>query len=967
MDIAQLFRTRLQRDLLEIQANADAGIHVHVASEDMRRLCLQLCPQNGPWAYLRLHFTVELPSNWVDLNRIIEFGVSGVSKRTLFRLLDVVLRAHSACAVIEVDTDDVAPHFLAQPASPPRIWSTINNIQHPNILDEGLVCCDLFRETAGGYSGTKYAGYTPGYRLRGVFQQLLAMFSSSWVSDNYGSRGEHLGSAVIEHYVTEADLMGPFRQSYSLNDRRSAYPYVESEQRLERLWNADDSEEVLIMAYETEDGSEIRQLTKKSMLRGQIVPQSSFASSTSHFATSEVQAISRASKMCASTGRVFKFESRSPFWERTRRKLEVFECTECGYGIDSMPHYSPGGILPLHKFRPPYMIPARVNQLSRLKMDTLHVLCDFLPDESLRALSVAYPPFDAFLRRANVLRRRQVRCFYLSTPFEDRKEGAGEPELSSTMGIGIALDAKTNRLSCPTLVDGFLSEAAFQKCGVRRSSRKHEFGFFLPLALNYRHLKQIKPRVFECLKTLSQQVALADPHRWKSNPAVHSPSLRSTRATTTIKPPALNIRTPLQADVDSVNVLYKLLNDVMTGYMRSCEAILDAPPAALRRRGGSGGSLQAQIEEEESATVTLTHAAERFLPVYWQVLHLLISLCRENPAILRAAHARVRQFIDHPEKRSKEYEPDLGELLVVAALVFACQDEGLLPLRDTGEVVPPQPTRQRESQRSQTTPGGRRYDLRNGHNARRPASVTSGSGRQISGSAKDSVIRWSEHFAGPLLKEAMTRGVKTALEHSPDLQHLETGACPYRTTKTFQHCRGPLRQLALQVSMVAVFNYFETMQKGPHPQQTHLDRNFGNPPPEAVLVLTEEVKAVHRLSTWGELFIKIQYENGKAWSDVELASALRQCMLLSERRGYHTNHYQHAEAKSRLLTIRAKGKGLEDGSRPTYEISVERFGLCSRRRPFYDTTSRLFYRLPPVSWKPSISTIPRLLIPSRFW
>lgn len=257
MDIAQLFRTRLQRDLLEIQANADAGIHVHVASEDMRRLCLQLCPQNGPWAYLRLHFTVELPSNWVrvfsilphhcqvDLNRIIEFGVSGVSKRTLFRLLDVVLRAHSACAVIEVDTDDVAPHFLAQPASPPRIWSTINNIQHPNILDEGLVCCDLFRETAGGYSGTKYAGYvsncpimmsfvdriksyTPGYRLRGVLQQLLAMFSSSWVSDNYGSRGEHLGSAVIEHYVTEADLMGPFRQSYSLNDRRSAYPYVES-------------------------------------------------------------------------------------------------------------------------------------------------------------------------------------------------------------------------------------------------------------------------------------------------------------------------------------------------------------------------------------------------------------------------------------------------------------------------------------------------------------------------------------------------------------------------------------------------------------------------------------------------------------------------------------------------------------------------------------------------------------------
>ena len=67
MDIAHLFHSRLRRDLHEIHANADPGIHVHVASEDMRRLCLQLCPETGPWARLRLHFTVELPSNWVRL------------------------------------------------------------------------------------------------------------------------------------------------------------------------------------------------------------------------------------------------------------------------------------------------------------------------------------------------------------------------------------------------------------------------------------------------------------------------------------------------------------------------------------------------------------------------------------------------------------------------------------------------------------------------------------------------------------------------------------------------------------------------------------------------------------------------------------------------------------------------------------------------------------------------------------
>ena len=68
MDIAHLFRSRLRHDLHEIHANADPGIHVHVAGEDMRKLCLQLCPETGPWTRLRLHFTVEFPSNWVRLS-----------------------------------------------------------------------------------------------------------------------------------------------------------------------------------------------------------------------------------------------------------------------------------------------------------------------------------------------------------------------------------------------------------------------------------------------------------------------------------------------------------------------------------------------------------------------------------------------------------------------------------------------------------------------------------------------------------------------------------------------------------------------------------------------------------------------------------------------------------------------------------------------------------------------------------
>lgn len=747
-----------------------------------------------------------------------------------------------------------------------------------------------------------------------MFQQLLALFSSEFINDNWGSGGQHLGNAVIEHFVSETDLLRPFRYSHPLSDRRAMYPYVENEERLERSWNEDDSEDVLIMTYQCEDGTEMRQLTKKSMLRGQepqvqiprsMHPQAQCKPSVA----SRVPVSSRASRS-ASKGppRIFKFESRNPYWERTRRKLASFECSECGYGSDSMPHHSPGGILSVgRESKPAYMVPAAVNQLSRLKMDVLHVLCDFLPDESLRALSNAYRPFDAFLRRTNVLRRRQVRCFYLSTPFEDctKPEGAPEPASSEVMGIGISLEGA--KLSCPTLLDGFLSEAAFQKCGVRRSIRKKEFGFFLPLALNYRHFQQIKPRVLDCLKTLSAEVALSEPYRRE-----HGFGSRSHRPTAARGPgyvrgatPAMNTRSAVQADVDSVNVLYKFLNDAVGTYMRTCEAILDAPPAALRRRGDMGGNSQSHPQDEESYSTSLMHAAEMFLPVYWQIMHLLLCLCRDNPAILRAAHTRVRQFIDSPDKRSKEYEPELGELLVVAALVFACQDEGLLPSKEPIESAPDPPPRQ--SQRLQRTPGSRTNNLLRTPNKRRGASVApSLAGSSASQSSKDQHIRWSEHFAGPLLQEAMTRGAKSTVEYSPDLQVFETGASPYRIMRTFQHCRGPLRQLALQVSMLAVFNYFTGSQPGPHHQQMHLDRSFGNPPPEAMHALTEEVKVVHRLSTWGELFTKVQYENGKAWNEDELSAALRQCMLLSEQRGYHTNQHRHGDARSRLAQIRER-------------------------------------------------------------
>jgi ubiquitin-protein ligase len=157
MNTSQLLRQRLRRDLHEIQANADHGFSIHPASQDMRRLCLHICPESGPFAYLRLHFSIELPFNYVSLPHLLS-PQAGRQPLSCCDVLYYLLRMILWHDCVDVELTFSPPPFSLQPTSPPRIWSTVQSIQHPNILENGYVCCDLFRESAGGYTGSAYVG-----------------------------------------------------------------------------------------------------------------------------------------------------------------------------------------------------------------------------------------------------------------------------------------------------------------------------------------------------------------------------------------------------------------------------------------------------------------------------------------------------------------------------------------------------------------------------------------------------------------------------------------------------------------------------------------------------------------------------------------------------------------------------------------------------------------------------------------
>ena len=150
---------------------------------------------------------------------------------------------------------------------------------------------------------------------------------------------------------------------------------------------------------------------------------------------------------------------------------------------------------------------------------------------------------------------------------------------------------------------------------------------------------------------------------------------------------------------------------------------------------------------------------------------------------------------------------------------------------------------------------------------------------------------------GPFLQGTLTRCMSAVLDSCPDLQFLEApapGGSAYRLSKTFQHSRLTFRLLGFQVSLSKL-----------HPD-SHLSRHFGRLPDCALLVVTEEMKSMSRMSNWRDFFAKCQYEKGRNWSDEELRAALRECVKESERKGYHENRTKAGDPARRLAQVREK-------------------------------------------------------------
>ncbi|KDR82940.1 hypothetical protein GALMADRAFT_238628 [Galerina marginata CBS 339.88] len=388
--------SRLYQDLAELQDNPYPGVAVFTDDANFRKLCLVLTPPSGPWCGLALHFDVELPGDW--------------------------------------------------PLYPPKVRSSVYDIDHPNLFGS-YICCDLLKPVGSG--GANYTGgYSPALTLRGLFLQFLTFFSSTQVEQDYGGIVQ-IGDYKTTYYLLEDQAK---KHLYPCHESQCPCNFRPYQQLLDNFWKAEPSEEVVINPWDPLAGARPAVSAKRLPGQHQLVR---------------------------------KIEWLNPRWTYTFQAISTWTCTNCSYGTSDLPHHQPtearstvtsDQTIPAILLAPPAQC-----KISTLNDDTLADLASYLPSESVISFSLAYPRFHQLASHLHVLLRRELNCFFLRTPLNE-----------SILGIGISLDTGARTLASDF---DWLSMEAFDTFKIRTSIQKRSFDFFLPLAFSRPHFNRVQPEV----------------------------------------------------------------------------------------------------------------------------------------------------------------------------------------------------------------------------------------------------------------------------------------------------------------------------------------------------------------------------------------------------------------------------------------------------------------------------------------
>ncbi|KAH0438566.1 ubiquitin-conjugating enzyme family protein [Colletotrichum camelliae] len=239
--------------------------------------------------------------------------------------------------------------------------------------------------------------------------------------------------------------------------------------------------------------------------------------------------------------------------------------------------------------------------LSKLPDELILETLENLGFEELIAFSHAWPKVAKIIADFDLIRLRELQCFFSKANFQNAK-----------LGVGVDVSGHGKR-SIQSEFD-LISQAAFRDLGIRQSVHNLRFQYWLPLPISRRHWRSVQEDVPLVMNAIAGRASL--PSR------------------------------------SSVDVLAAFMNDIVVR-LNQVEA-----KSAPRRASYQDGYDDARVSQKS----TLRHASEKAIESYFHLYHLLLCLATSDELLVRAANTKIQNFMKG--QTSKEVCPNLGHLLV---------------------------------------------------------------------------------------------------------------------------------------------------------------------------------------------------------------------------------------------------------------------------------------------------------------
>ncbi|KZV89483.1 hypothetical protein EXIGLDRAFT_678010 [Exidia glandulosa HHB12029] len=574
-------RARALVDLAELREQQLPGFSIHFDDADTTKICLIVEPVEGHLAGLKLHFDVELPAE--------------------FPLLPVKVRNSTT-------------------------------LQHPNVFGN-WICLDILKteQEMEYYRRAEYTGgFTPGYSLLGIFQQVASFFGTDMVPQSFGgyvkikaAGGEHRRRVASDGARNFRCSRCPYEPAPErprpATDWTTTRPdWIKPDRRLPR------SVTVALPPVDPPATPGVSLLQRDRRVIGLPEPATtSRRARRRRRAKGKDTALSLASAPAdeaSSSAAAAEFDS--PTSEPSTPDDEVTVVVD-----EPLP--------PVTSITGPCYI-------DKLNADVLLLIFSFLPTSDLLCLTRAHSFASRLCADANVIAAREIRCFVT-------RKSAGE----TILGIGVGWNTRFKGLESSF---DWLSREAYVDLDIRMGLRREPFTHWLPLAIHAGHFARARPHIVVRLKAIEQQLVLGP---GKGGAGRREPSM------------------------DGYRALCSFANEIIVRLMKTADEVLAEPETRSEYTGCqcdvcTGWASERSKPASSSASGTLLHASEKALCDFISIVHLAISLAATNPMVARDARAAVTRFIRYPNARGKDVTPDLGELLVQAAL---CEGLGWEALR----------------------------------------------------------------------------------------------------------------------------------------------------------------------------------------------------------------------------------------------------------------------------------------------